>query len=335
MMSQMKGIVVERAGGPEVLQIRTVPTPERRPGWILIKVKAFGLNRSEIFTRRGDSPDVKFPRILGIECVGIVEAASPDTGIIVGQPVAALMGGMGRQYDGSYAEYTLVPVENVIPITNTSNLPWETLAAIPESFLTAWGSLVEAMDVQSGQTLLVRGGTSSVGMAAISIAKQLGLIVVSTTRNKNKIDALHKNGADYVVIDNGQISTQVKQLFPSDNGVNCVLELIGTVTLLDSIQAAASKGIVCNTGILGNEWIIKNFEPLLAIPSTVKLTVYKSEIITAANSTKALEQIVDGVAKGRYHVNLDKVFHFDEIVDAHHYMEENRSKGKLVVVVDQ
>jgi NADPH:quinone reductase len=207
MMSQMKGIVVERAGGPEVLQIRTVPVPELRPGWILIKVKAFGLNRSEIFTRLGDSPDVKFPRILGIECVGIVDAASPDTGIMVGQPVAALMCGMGRQYDGGYAEYTLVPAENVIPITNTSNLPWETLAAIPETFLTAWGSLVEAMDVRSGQTLLVRGGTSSVGMAAITIAKQLGLIVVSTTRNKNKIDALHKNGADYVVIDNGQISS--------------------------------------------------------------------------------------------------------------------------------
>ena len=95
------------------------------------------------------------------------------------------------------------------------------------------------------------------------------------------------------------------------------------VTLLDSIQAAAPKGIVCNTG------------PLLAIPSTVKLTVYKSESITAVNSTKALEQIVDGVAKGLYHVNLDKVFRFDEIVDAHNYMDENRSKGKLVVIVDK
>jgi NADPH:quinone reductase len=183
-------------------------------------------------------------------------------------------------------------------------------------------SLVEAMDVKSGQTPLVRGGTSSVGLAAISIVKQLGLIVVATTRNKNKIDALRNNGADYVIIDNSEIASQVKQLFPSDNGVNCVLELIGTVTLLDSIQAAAPKGIVCNTGIIGNEWIIKNFEPVLAIPSAVKLTVYKSENITAANSTKTMEQIVDGVAKGRYHVNLDKVFRFDEIVDAHHYLNK-------------
>jgi len=167
----MKGIVVERAGGPEVLQFHTVPTPELRPDWILIRVKAFGLNRSEVFTKQGHSPDVKFPRILWIECVGIVEAAPPDTGIMVGQRVAALMGGMGRLYDGSYAEYTLVPAKQVIPLkknNDISSLPWETLAAIPETFLTAWGSLVQAMDVKSGQTLLVRDGTSSVGMAAIS-----------------------------------------------------------------------------------------------------------------------------------------------------------------------
>jgi NADPH:quinone reductase len=281
----MRGIVVEGPGSPEVLQFRTVPTPELRPGWILIKVKAFGLNRSEMFTRRGHSRDIKFPRIFDIECVGIVEAAPPDAGIMVGQPVAALMGGMGRQYDGSYAEYTLVPAKQVIPLKNDGilmNLSWETLAAIPETFLTAYHSLVEAMEVKSGQALLVRGGTSSMGMAAISIAKQLGLTVVATTRNKNKIDAVRNNGADYVIVDNGQIASEVKQLFSGNDdndgngGVNCVLELVGTVTLLDSMQAAAPKGIVCNTGILGNEWTIKNFEPLVDIPSTVKLTVYNS-----------------------------------------------------------
>jgi NADPH:quinone reductase-like Zn-dependent oxidoreductase len=169
-----------------------------------------------MFTRQGHSPDVKFPRILGIECVGVVEAAAaPDTDIMVGQPVAALMGGMGRQYDGSYAEYTLVPSNQVIPLKNndiSKNISWEMLAAIPETFLTAGGSLVEAMNVKSGQTILVRGGTSSVRMAAISIAKQLVLTVVATTRNKNKIDALRNNGADYVIIDNGQIASEAKQL---------------------------------------------------------------------------------------------------------------------------
>jgi len=342
----MRGIVVERPGSPEVLQFRKVPTPELRPGWILIKVKAFGLNRSEMFTRQGHSPDLKFPRILAIECVGIVEAAPLDAGIMVGQPVAALMGGMGRQYDGSYAEYTLVPAKQVIPLKKDTegilkNLSWETLAAIPETFLTAYQSLVEAMEVKSGQTLLVRGGTSSVGMAAVSIAKQIGLTVVATTRNKNKIDALLNNGADYVIVDNGQIASEVKQLFSRNDdkcngadGVNCVLELIGTVTLLDSMQAAAPKGIVCNTGILGNEWTIKNFEPLVDIPSTVKLTVYNSETITATNSTKALEHIVEGVGNGSYSVNLDRIFRFEEIAEAHRYMEENKAKGKLVIKVE-
>ncbi len=325
----MKAIVVEQAGPPEVLQLRTLPRPQPRSGWVLIQVKAFGLNRSEMFTRQGHSPDVKFPRILGIECVGVVEAA-PDTNLHAGQTVAAVMGGMGRAYDGGYAEYTLVPASQVMPLQTT--LPWEVLAAIPETYLTAWGSLFDAMEVQAGQSLLVRGGISSVGMAALALAKYKGLKVLATTRNVAKADALRENGADDVVIDTGQIANEVKQRV--SGGVNCVLELIGTVTLLDSLQAVAPKGIVCVTGILGNAWVMHEFEPMAAIPSTVKLTHYSTETVTAVNSAQALQQIVDGVAAGRYRVSIDKVFHFNEIVEAHRYMEENRAKGKLVVVVD-
>jgi NADPH2:quinone reductase len=325
----MKAIVVEQAGPPEVLQIRTFPRPQPRSGWVLIQVKAFGLNRSEMFTRQGHSPGVRFPRILGIECVGVVEAA-PDANFHVGQTIAAVMGGMGRAYDGGYAEYTLVPASQIIPLQTM--LPWEVLAAIPETYLTAWGSLFDAMEVQAGQSLLVRGGTSSVGMAAMALAKDKGLKMLATTRNVAKADALRENGADDVVIDTGQIANEVKQRVPG--GVNGVLELIGTVTLLDSLQAVAPKGIVCFTGILGNAWVIHEFEPMAAIPSTVKLTHYSTETVTAANSAQALQQIVDGVAAGRYRVNIDRVFHFNEIVKAHRYMEENRAKGKLVVVVN-
>lgn len=237
---------------------------------------------------------------------------------------------MGRAYDGGYAEYSLVPASQVIPLHTT--LPWELLAAIPETYLTAWGSLFDAMEVQTGQSLLVRGGTSSVGMAAIALAKDKGLQVLATTRNKAKAEALRENGADDVVIDIGQVADSVKRRVPG--GVNGVLELIGTVTLLDSLQAVAPKGIVCFTGLLGNAWVLHEFEPLAALPSTVKLTTYQTETLTAANSTQALQQIVDGVAAGRYRVSVDRVFHFNEIVEAHRYMEENRAKGKLVVVVD-
>ncbi|GHO98085.1 NADPH:quinone reductase [Reticulibacter mediterranei] len=325
----MRAIVVEQAGPPEVLQIRDIPRPEPRPGQVLIRVKAFGLNRSEMFTRQGHSPSVKFPRVLGIECVGIVEAA-PDTSLQVGQTVAAVMGEMGRAYDGGYAEYTLVPASQVLPLQ--TSLPWETLAAIPETYLTAWGSLFEAMDLQPGQTLLVRGGTSSVGMAAIMLAKHHGATVLATTRKVAKRTALLIIGAEEVIIDTGTIADKVRQRVPG--GVNGVLELIGTVTLLDSLQAVAPKGIVCMTGILGNAWVLQEFDPMVAIPSAVRLTHYSSGTVNAANDTDVLQHIVEGVEVGRYKVSIDRVFHFDEIVEAHHYMEENRAKGKLVVLVD-
>lgn len=325
----MRAIVVEQAGPPEVLQIRELPRPEPRPGQVLIRVKAFGLNRSEMFTRQGHSPSVTFPRVPGIECVGIVEAA-PDTSLQVGQTVAAVMGEMGRAYDGGYAEYTLVPASQVLPLQ--TRLSWDTLAAIPETYLTAWGSLFEAMDLQAGQTLLVRGGTSSVGMAAIMLAKHHGATVIATTRNATKKAALQEIGADEVIIDTGTIADEVKRLVPG--GVNGVLELIGTVTLLDSLQAVAPKGIVCMTGILGNAWVLQEFDPMVAIPSTVRLTHYGSGTINAANDTKILQHIVEGVETGRYKVSIDRVFHFDEIVEAHRYMEANQAKGKLVVLVD-
>jgi NADPH:quinone reductase-like Zn-dependent oxidoreductase len=326
----MRAIVVEHAGLPEVLEIRDVPRLQPRAGWVLIQVKAFGLNRSELFTRQGYSPDVTFPRVLGIECVGVVQAASGSS-LQVGQTVAAVMGGMGRQYDGGYAEYALVPESQVMPLH--TELAWEVLAAIPETYLTAHGSLFHAMEMEQGMSLLVRGGTSSAGMAAITLAKDRGLRVLATTRAEAKAAALREQGADEVVIDSGQIAEEVKRR--SAGGVNGVLELIGTGTLLDSLQAVAAHGIVCFTGMLGNAWVLHDFEPMAAIPSTVKLTQFSSESVTAATSSEALQQIVDGVAAGRYRLSLDRVFPFDQIVEAHRYMEENRAKGKLVVLVDE
>jgi NADPH:quinone reductase len=262
----------------------------------------------------------------------LAERAVPagGTDVAVGQTVAALMGEMGRAYDGGYAEYTLVPRERVLPIRTA--LPWDVLAALPETFLTAWGSLVEAMQVQAGQTLVVRGGTSSVGMAAASLARDMGVRVIATTRDMAKADALRENGADDVVIDTGHIAEEVARRVPG--GVDGVLELIGPVTLLDSLRAVRPGGVVCHTGLLGNVWVLEHFEPLEDIPSTVKLTTYESSTTSAARSTAALQQIVDGVAAGRYRANVERRFRFDEITAAHRFMEENRGSGKLVVVVD-
>jgi NADPH:quinone reductase-like Zn-dependent oxidoreductase len=267
--------------------------------------------------------------VLGIECVGVVDDAG-GTDLSIGQTVAALMGEMGRAYDGGYAEYTLVPRDRVLPLH--TDLTWDVLAALPETYLTAWGSLVEAMQLEVGQTLLIRGATSSVGMAAVSLAKGMGMRVLATTRDPAKADALRQNGVDDVVIDTGRIAEDVKQRVAG--GVDALLELIGPVTLLDSLRAVRRRGIVCHTGLLGNVWIMERFEPLEDIPSTVKLTTYGSSTTSAERSTAALQEIVDGVAAGRYRANIEKRFRFDEIVAAHRFMEANRGSGKLVVVVD-
>jgi NADPH2:quinone reductase len=326
----MRAIRVHQPGSPDVLRIEEIPAPDARAGWIRIRVRAFGLNRSEIFTRQGHSPDVRFPRVLGIEAVGVVDDPG-GTDLEVGETVAALMGGMGRDYDGGYAEYASIPRERVLPVR--TDLPYDVLAALPETYLTAWGSLGEAMDVQPGHTLLIRGGTSSVGMAAASLGKKMGLRVIATTRNPAKATSLLENGADEVLIDTGQIAGEVARRLPQ--GVRYLLDLVGAVTLLDSLRSVAPGGIVCNTGILGNAWILDRFEPLEDIPSSVKLTTYGSSTTSASRSTAVLQEIVDGVAGGQYRVNVDRRFAFHEIVAAHRYMEENRASGKLVVVVDQ
>jgi len=322
----MKAAVTTKAGNPDVIEIQEISIPVVKSGWVLIQVKAFGLNRSELFTRKGDSPGVQFPRIQGIECVGIIEN-DPTNTYTKGQQVAAIMGGMGRFFDGGYAEYTLVPKEILFPFF--SKLSWETLGAIPEMFQTVSGSLNQALEIQSGETLLIRGGTSSIGLLACQLAKTKNLTVISTTRNPEKKTALIENGSDYVVIDHGTVAEQVKEIYPG--GVAKVLELIGTRTLKDSLKCIDTKGIVCMTGILGNEWTMDSFTPMGDIPSLGRLTVYMGE--SKNLSKESLQEFIDEVEKGSIKVNIDQVFKLDQVSKAHQYMEDNKAKGKIVVKI--
>jgi NADPH2:quinone reductase len=326
MTSTMRAAVLEAPGPPEALQIRELPIPEPRRGWVLIRVKAFGLNRSELHTRLGLAEGVTFPRVLGIEATGVV-AAAPGGEFPVGQQVATMMGGMGRTFDGGYAEYTCVPAAQVIPFR--SELDWAMLGAVPEMLQTAYGSLTVGLDMQPGQSLLIRGGTSSVGMAAAILAKERGLTVLSTTRRPERAEALTALGVDHAIVDDGKVAQKVRAVIPS--GVEVALELVGTPTLPDTLRATAVHGVVCFTGMLSNQWTVKDFYPIGYLPGGVRLTAYGGE--AADLPAPVLQSFLDAVAAGRLTIPLHRTYTLEDIATAHADMEANNATGKLVVVL--
>jgi NADPH:quinone reductase-like Zn-dependent oxidoreductase len=311
-----------------VLQIRELPVPAVREGWSLVQVKGTGLNRSELRTRQGHSPNVTFPRVLGIECVGIV-AASTDPMLPDGTTVAAVMGEMGREFDGGYAEYALLPNSLLMPVTTT--LPWDALAALPETYLTAQGSL-DALGVVPGSQgrLLIRGGTSAAGMAAASIVSGYGVTTAATTRRHGKIGALAVAGADYAFVDDGgSLAASVRAVWPE--GPDYVLDLVGASTIVDSLHLVRRGGTVCMTGSLSG-WAIPDFEPIAMIPPGTKLTAFHSDHFKGSTGATVLQRIIHQVEVGVYRPNIDRVFRLDDIVAAHQYMENNQATGKLVVL---
>jgi NADPH2:quinone reductase len=323
-MRTMRAVVLDAPGTVENLHIRELPVPEAAEGWVRIKVKAFGLNRSELHTRLGLAEGVTFPRVLGIEATGVVDA-DPSGTYATGQQVMAMMGGMGRVFDGGYAEYTCVPLGQIVPFK--SELDWAVLGAVPEMLQTAHGSLTVGLDAQPGQSLLIRGGTSSVGLAAAILAKRIGMTVLATTRSRAKADALERAGVDHVLVDDGDVAAGVRRLLPE--GVDAALELVGTPTLPDTLRATKVHGTVCFTGMLSNEWIVKDFYPIGYLPAGVRLTAYSGD--AADLTTDVLQSYLDDVAEGRASVPLDRAFDLDRIRDAHALMESDGAKGKLVV----
>lgn len=322
----MKAWRLHRPGGPDAFTLEEMPRPDPAAGEVVIEVRAFGLNRSEWFTRIGQSPTVKLPRVLGIECVGTV-VSDPSGELAIGQRVAAMMGGMGRQFDGSYAEYTRVPSSSVFPLE--TELPWEVLGALPEMLQTCHGSLHTGLEVKRGETLLIRGGTSSIGLATLALAKRAGLTVISSSRSEAKAAILKAAGADEVVIDAGTIADRVRASHP--RGVDRVLELIGTTTLLDSLQCARPGGVVCMTGILGGEWELSSFRPMGHIPTAVRLTSYSGGADDISRAQ--LEEYVSMVERGELEIPRGPMWSFDQLPVAHQAMDENRANGKMVVVV--
>jgi NADPH:quinone reductase-like Zn-dependent oxidoreductase len=318
-MNSMKAVVIDKVTKAEDVTLSRVTIPKVKSGWVLVKIKAFGLNHSEQILRLEEInyDYIQKPVILGIECAG--EIADPgDTNFELGQRVVALMGGMGRSFNGSYAEYALLPAHHVFAVN--SNLSWTELAAATETYFTAWGSLFECLDIKSSDTLLIRGATCALGYAAISLAKALGCKVIATTHKEEKLGLL--KDADKAIIDNGKLSNDFCNITKA-------LELVGPKTLGDTLLCMKKGGIVCNTGILGGEYTLNNFDPIKDIPNGVYLTGFFSNYPTQ----QIIDNIFDFITKHSLVPCIGAEFDFEDITSACIALDNGKVNGKIVVKV--
>jgi len=320
----MKAIVVDKCCKAEDLRVSEIPVPEIKPGWVLVKVHAAGLNHSEALLRifEADNDYINTPIVPGIECVGEIAKAS-DSQFQKGDKVIALMGGMGRSFNGSYAEYALLPESHVFKVD--TNLDWISLAAVPETYFTAYGSLLECLYLTAEDTLLVRGATSTVGQAAIQLAKAVGAKVIAACRKEESFEKLKAIGAEYCIIDDGQLNQQLLPLKP-----NKILELIGPKTLRDSLLTVTHPGYVCSTGVLGNVYSITQFDPIKYIPNGVFLTGFYSNFPTY----QSINNLFDLINKAQLKPLYAKVFTLDQIAEAHTLLEKGGAGGKIILKID-
>jgi NADPH:quinone reductase len=328
----VQAIVLTEHGGPEVLEIRELPDPVPEQGEVLIRVRAFGLNHADTYMRSGVW-SFGIP-VLGIEAAGTVEL-DPSGRLAPGTKVIAIVGGMARDRNGSYAELVSVPTTNVVPVSTT--LSWPALAAIPEVYATAWTALHGNLAIAPGELVVIRGATSSVGQAAVNLAADHGAKVIATTRDEARGGRLRELGADEVLIDDGALAAQVRGSHP--DGADAVLDLIGNLVLRDSLRTVREKGRVCQVGFLGGLEPVVDFNPLADLPSGVQLSTFASAFVLGDDhfptTDVPFQQIIDKADRGVFAAKPARVFGFDQIVEAHRVMESGQAGGKLVVEVDR
>jgi NADPH:quinone reductase-like Zn-dependent oxidoreductase len=319
MKNTMRAVVLNKVTYAKDIVLSEVEIPKVRSGWVLVKIKAFGMNHSEQILRESEmeADYIRKPIIPGIECAGEIADAS-DSGFTKGQKVIALMGGMGRSFNGSYSEYALLPIDHVFSIE--SSLEWSEIAAVPETYFTAWGSLFECLNLNGEDVLLIRGATCALGYAAIQIAKALGCKVVATTHKTEKLELLEV--ADEKILDTGMITGKI-------SGVTKALDLVGARSLKDTLTAVEKGGIVCNTGILGGVYAMNGFDPIKDIPNGVYLTGFYSNYPTQ----DIVDQMFGFLNEKKLTPASGKIFQFDNIKEAVMAQESGSINGKIVVEV--
>lgn len=328
----MKAYVITHPGGPDCLTLQEIPDPIAKRGQVQIKIHAFGLNRAEAITRMGGSGKaVRFPRVIGIECVGEV-LACPGGELKEGQKVCAAMGEMGRAYNGSYAEQTVVPVSNAFPIDTT--LDWTTFGSIPETYFTAWGCCFHSMKLDRFEKpkVLVRPGASALAIAITQIVRHLGGQVIGVTRSDFKVDRMLASGMHKVIVSSGTVANEVLPEWPE--GADGIVDtIVSKVTLADDFTIRNKRAYMCLAGSLTDSYEKDKAGSFAKAMLHPRVGYYDSGTISAKKDGPVMQEIIRRVESGTYKPNIDSVYSFDDLQLAHEKMDKNGFTGKVVIQV--
>jgi NADPH:quinone reductase-like Zn-dependent oxidoreductase len=338
----MKAVRLHQFGGPDVLVYEEVPDPTLRKDQVLVRVKACALNHLDVWVRKG-LPGVKLPHILGSDVAGeIAELGEYVSGFKLGQRVllapmhycghcAKCVAGvqnecreftaLGNAVDGGDCELIAVPPANVIPIPDS--LSWNEAASVPLVFLTAWHMLVGRAQVRPGQTVLVLGASSGVGIAAIQIAKLFHCRVITTAGDEAKLEKGRELGADFGINHYKQkISEEVRKI-TNKEGVDIVLEHVGSATWDESMRSLKTAGTLVTCGATTGFDARIDLRHLFAR----QLSLLGSYMGTMGE----LHEVLGHVFAGRLKPVVDRAFPLGELRAAHEYLEASRMFGKVVV----
>ncbi|RKP50471.1 zinc-dependent alcohol dehydrogenase family protein [Trinickia fusca] len=319
-------------GGPEVLRIENVEVPPPAPTEVTLQVKAFGVNRAESMFRSGryvESP--VFPARLGYEAAGIVTALGSEvTSLQIGDAVS-IVPPLSITRWGTYGEVANVPADVVVK--HPASLSWIEAAAIWMQYVTVWGALIDLAKLTRDDAVIITAASSSVGLAAIQLAKSVGATTIATTRTSAKKDALLSFGADHVVATQEEDLVARVAEITGGRGARVAFDPVAGPMLERLAAALAHDGIIIEYGALSTDATPFPLFPVIDKLLTVRGYQYKQVVRDPARFAEAKRFILDALAAGRLKPVIDKVFTLDQIVEAHRYLESNQQFGKIVVTV--
>ena len=338
----MKAVRIHQFGGPEVLSYEDVPDPQLHKDEVLVRVRACSLNHLDVWVRKG-LPGVKLPHILGSDVAGeVVEAGEYVSGFKTGQRVllapmhycghcAKCVSGLqnqcreftvlGNAVDGGNCELIAAPAANVIPIPDS--LDFNQAASVPLVFVTAWHMLVGRAAIRPGQTVLVLGASSGVGIAAIQIARLFHCRVITTAGDETKLAKGRELGADYGIDHYKQkISEEVRKI-TNKEGVDIVVEHVGAATWDESVKSLKTGGTLVTCGATTGPNVGIDLRHLFAR----QLSLLGSYMGTMGE----LHEVLGHVFAGRLKPVVDRMFPLSELRAAHEYLEKSQMFGKIVV----